>query len=194
MDFSAPYDYHARLSMWRRVLEPSDFVVRRFDRHYFTEGSLYQDFLCACGVDLRADALASVDRKNESLDAEAVEFLRILNLVHVEYEDGKPGGHINNRRHVLRLAKSSTGPLLTLPEPELDAFMAKWQATNAAVAREFLGEPSGELFTTPRRTAHTTTEQVLDPARLGHYIDLLELPERLHVPLRRVAEREAGQA
>lgn len=192
-DFSSPYDYHSRLVAWRRELGPEDVVVRRFEASGFVAGSLYQDFLTACGIELEADALAPVDRENESLDAEAVEFLRLLNLVHVEYAGGTPGGHINNRRHVLRLAGSSSGPVLTLPQSELDAFMAQWEASNAAVARDFLGEPAGTLFRSPRRTAHTTTVQVLDPDRLDHYVDLLELPGRLHEPLRRVAAREAGR-
>jgi hypothetical protein len=59
------------------------------------------------------------------------------------------------------------------------------------VALDFLGDASGELFHTPRKTRDTTTEQHLDPARLDHFLTLLELPERVHTPLRRLVEREA---
>ena len=34
-------------------------------------------------------------------------------------------------------------------------------------------------------------EQRLEPARLDHYLELLELPTPMHDPLRRLAEREA---
>jgi hypothetical protein len=189
VDFSSPYDYHSRLSTWRRVVAPTEFVVRRFEPDRFVEGSLYQDFLDAAGLDIRASDLEPVELRNESLDAEAVEFLRLLNLHRVEAEGAQVGG-INNRPFVVRLAAASSGPVLTLPEPVLDDFMALWQESNEAVARDFLGEPDGQLFRTPRRTRNTTTEQVLDPGRLKHYIDLLELPAELHAPLRCVAEAE----
>jgi hypothetical protein len=79
-----------------------------------------------------------------------------------------------------------------MPEAFLDGFMARWAASNRAVARDFLDDPSGQLFRLPRKSGNTTTEQVLDPGRLDHYFELAELPEQLHVPVRRIAEREAS--
>ena len=56
-------------------------------------------------------------------------------------------------------------------------FMALWEDSNRAVAREFLGDESGQLFRSERKTRNTTAEQVLDPARIDHFVTLLELPE-----------------
>jgi hypothetical protein len=190
-DLSNPYDYHLRLSTWRRLVQPAEFVVRPFEHDRFVGGSLYQDFLDSAGLDVRATDLEPVERRNDSLDAEAVEFLRILNLHRVENE-GARVGRINNRRFVVRLAEAQAGPVLTLPAGVLDDFMAMWQGSNEAVAREFLGEPDGQLFRLPRKTGDVTTDQFLDPDRLDHYFDLVELPQRLHAPLRRLAEREAA--
>ena len=58
--------------------------------------------------------------------------------------------------------------------------MDSWEESNRAVAREFLGDRTGQLFRAPRKTRNTTTEQRLDPARVDHFLTLLELPERLH--------------
>jgi hypothetical protein len=80
---------------------------------------------------------------------------------------------------------------MSLPAGSLDTFMAQWSATNELVARRFLRDASGQLFRTPRKVHNISTEQRLDPNRLDHFFALLELPERLHGPLRRVAEREA---
>jgi hypothetical protein len=193
-DLRGTYDYRDRLGAWRRFLEPDVLVVRPFERVRFVGGSLHQDFLDAAGVDLRADELAPVTQLNESLDAESVELLRLLNLYRVENE-GAEAGLINNRKLVLRLRDASgadPGPALTLAPSVLDDFMAQWEESNRAVARDFLGDPSGELFRTPRKTSHTTSEQFLDPARLDHYVGLLELPEAVHGPLRKIAEREAA--
>jgi len=193
LDLSGLYDYRARLGKWQQDMDPTSFVVRPFERSRFTDGSLHQDFLEAAGVGARADELEPVIQLNESLDAEAVEFLRILNLYRVEHE-GARVGLIDNRELVLRLRAASAadpGPTLTLSPTMLDEFMARWEESNRAVARDFLGEPSGELFRTPRKSSNTTSAQVVEPARLDHYLELLELPEELHAPLRSLVDREA---
>jgi hypothetical protein len=75
-----------------------------------------------------------------------------------------------------------------------DAFMARWEESNRAVAREFLDDPSGELFRMPRKTNNTTSEQVFDPARLDRYLEVLELPDVDHASLRALVEHEAATA
>jgi hypothetical protein len=184
------YDYYDRLSTWERLLEPDEFVVRRFEPASFVDGSLLQDFLDATGIDARADDMTQGPSRNRSLDAESVEFLRLLNLYRVENEGAKVG-LIYNRDLVKRLAELSTGPVLTLPTPILDDFMAQWEECNRAVARRYLRDATGELFRRPRTTGNTTTEQHLDPDRLDHFLTLLELPEQAHAPLRALVEREA---
>ena len=190
LEMSATYDYHARLHTWARLVEPDEFVVRRFERDAFVDGSLHQDFFDAAGIEARADEMKQVEHVNESLDAEAVEFLRILNLLRAEDETTATLVP-NNHPLVIRLAAASDGPTLTMPTRFLNRFMTKWEESNQAVAREYLGDDSGELFHHPRRTAHTTTKQHLDPARLDHFLELLELPEQTHDPLRALVEREA---
>lgn len=191
-DMSRIYDYHARLTTWAGLLEPSEFVVRRFERDRFVAGSLHQDFLDAVGVDARADELEQVPNRNESLDAESVEFLRLVNLHRVESEAATVGV-IDNRALVRQLAEASTGTIVTLPDRVLDEFMSRWTESNRAVAREFLGDETGQLFRAPRRSGDATTEQRFDPARLDHFLTRLDLPEQWHAPLRRLAEREASR-
>jgi hypothetical protein len=190
-DMSELYHYDTRLRMWERLLQPSDLVVRRFEPAGFVGGSLYQDFLDAAGIDARVGELAQVAAPvNESLDAESVEFLRLLNLYRVENE-AATAGLIDNRSLTRRLAEASTGPTLTLPAPLLDEFMARWEESNRRVARDILGDGSGRLFQLTRKTANTTTEQRLAPSRLDHFLELSEVPEHMHAPLRGLAEREA---
>jgi hypothetical protein len=190
LDLTDTYDYYARLRKWQRWLEPDTFVVRRFERDRFVEGSLHQDFFQAAGIDARAEELEQVEPVNESLDAEAVEFLRILNVLRAENEE-LAGLVPRNRPLVLRLAEISAGPTLTAPAPFLDELMARWEDSNRRVALDLLGDESGRLFHMPRKDRNTTTEQHLDPARLDHFLKLLELPEQMHEPLRRLVEREA---
>ena len=186
-DLHYMYDYHRNLTRWRDHLEPDALVVRTFEPHRFPAGSLIDDFLDAAGLDVTAADLAPAERRNESLSAEAVEVLRLLNLYRVE-QQGARAGLIINREHIKRL-QQVPGPTLTLPEADLDRFSSRWAESNRAVAREFLD--SQELFSGPRRTEGTTTDQVLDPARLDHLLDLLEIPRQHHRRIRDIAEREA---
>jgi hypothetical protein len=189
-DMSGLYHYDARLRMWERLLQPSALVVRRFEPGRFVDDSLYQDFLEAAGIDARAQDLEPVAAPvNESLDAESVEFLRLLNLYRVENE-AATAGLIDNRSLNRRLAQASTGPTLTLPGSFLDEFMARWEESNRRVARDFMNDETGRLFHVARKTRNTTTEQRLDPARLDHFLTLLAIPEHMHAPLRALAERE----
>jgi hypothetical protein len=185
------YDYYNRLRTWERLLEPDEFVVRRFEPEGFVDGSLLQDFLEAAGIDARADDMIQAPSRNVSLDAETVEFLRLFNLYRVENE-GASVGLIDNRAFVKRLAEVSTGPILTLPPASLDRFMARWEEGNQALAQRYLSD-GREMFRMPRNTDDTTAEQHIDPERLDHYATLLELPVQVHAPLRRMAEREAKE-
>jgi hypothetical protein len=189
-DLSDAYDYDARLRMWERLLDPDEFVVRRFERDSFVDGSLLQDFLDASGVDARAEEMAQGPSRNISLDAESVEFLRILNLYRVENEAARVG-LIDNRKLVTRLVEQTRGPVLTLPTAALDEFMERWEEGNRAVAERYLHDGTGELFRMPRKTDNITSDQHLDPDRLNHFRTVLELPEQLHAPLRQLVEREA---
>jgi hypothetical protein len=190
-DMSSLYDYHTRLRQHERLLGPTELVVRRYEPDRFPNGSLYQDFLDAAGIRARAEDFVQGPNRNTSLDAESVEFLRLLNLYRVENEGAVPG-LIDNRGLAARLTDASRGPVMSLPAGSLDTFMAQWSETNERVARQYLQDPSGQLFRTARKANNVSTEQRLDPDRLDHFFTVLGLPERLHAPLRRVAEREAA--
>ena len=191
-DFSAMYDYEAMLRRWQETLAPADVVVRTFERRRFADGSLEQDFLDAAGLDVRVADLRSVDVRNESLGVEAVEVLRILNIHRIR-NLGLDTWQITNREHVRRLRDAEAGPQLTLPEADLERFMAQWADSNRRVAVERLGDRTGELFRAPRRTTGTTTEQLLDPGRLDHYLALLEVPTEEHAAIREIAVEEAAR-
>ncbi len=95
-DMSSLYGYYARLRRLKRLLAPDDLVVRRFESDSFVGGSLHQDFLDAAGIDARAAEWEQAGSRNQSLDAESVEFLRLLNLYRVEDGSATPG-LIDNR-------------------------------------------------------------------------------------------------
>lgn len=192
-DFSRTYDYAELLARWQRGYQPAELVVRPFERPRFAGGSLDQDFLDAAGLEVRAAELRAVQVPNESLGMESVELLRILNLHRIESGEGADLPD-TNRPFVGRLRDFDTGPRLTLPDADLDRFMDRWAASNRRVAADHLDDPSEELFLVPRKSGVTTTEQRLDPGRLGLYLELLGIPESQHAAIRRIAETEARRS
>lgn len=189
LDLTSVYDYHAQLVGWRDLMRPDALVVRTFEPHRFEGGSLLSDFLTATDLDVRSDELTSIESMNQSLDAEAVELLRILNL-HFHRLGRNPSRRLVNQI-MSRLARREAGPTLTLPEPVLDEFMDRWQESNSAAAREFVPGRGDALFRSERKTQNTTTEQSIDPERFDQLLALLELPQDLSAALRRVAHEEA---
>jgi len=194
LDLSHVYDYHAWLVAWRDVIRPDELVLRTFERDRFLHGSLLEDFLEAAGLDVALAELVEVPRKNESLDAESVEFLRIVNIF--DRERGATPDFATRSAIVRRLVRASIpGPTLTLADDVLDPFMARWQESNRAVARDFAPLGPEDFFMSDRKTGNTTTEQCIDPDRLDHFVGLTGLPAEMVFPLRLIAEREAaGQA
>ncbi|TYL51604.1 hypothetical protein FXB39_07360 [Nocardioides sp. BGMRC 2183] len=188
-DFSGYYDYFGRLEEWQREIEPASFVVRAFEADRFVGGSLFDDYLDAVGAGIDAAALSPVTSRNPSLDAEQVEFLRLLNLWRVRRE-GATVGRINNRALLPRLYETSGGPTLTLPDADLDRFMARWQESNRAVAARFLRAGIGdELFGSPRKQSGTTSDQRLSSATAGRYAEAVGLdPRQRDGVLRLIAE------
>ena len=121
-----------------------------------------------------------------------MEFLRLLNVFRAEH--GRDTGLPDNPAVIRPLARLGDGPTLTLTDAQLDEFMARWADSNAAVARDLLGEPDGVLFRSPRKRSNTTTEQRLEPSRVSYFFSALEqLPAEFEEPLRRIAEREAAR-
>lgn len=188
-DFSDVYDYAGRLALLADILEPDEVVVRRYERSAFAGGELFLDFLEAIGAGADLDRLQQPDERNVSFNAETVEFLRLLNIDSVEAE-GARAGMIDNRHFLRMLVDIPNGPTLTLPESVLDDFMARFDHGNREVARRWFGDTDGVLFRTPRRTAGTTSVQTIDPARIGYFADLLDLPADRRARLRSLAERE----
>ncbi len=181
------YDYHRRLTMWRRRVTSDGIIVRPFEPDAFCGGSLVSDFFAAAGVAMPEHGLEPVDVQNERLGAEATEFLRLLNLFRRQNSD-LDHQELASRRFLPQLA-ALPGPALTLPTPALDDFMATWEESNRATAREFLGRD--ELFRAPRKASGTVATQGLDPTRFDELVELLEIPGWARDGLRQVAARES---
>lgn len=142
------YDYYRLASLYAEVFGKANVRVRVFDKAEFEGGDLLADFFAQVGeIDL--GRLSRIKDANQSLDVTHLEFLRQLNL-HLPRMKKR---RVNPARGniVQLLERASSGPLPTLPAATLDAFMARFEESNAALAREYLHREDGQLFQSARR-------------------------------------------
>lgn len=140
------YNYEIFLTRWAEAFGESSLMVRVFERGQMAEGDIIADFFATIGFDGHAD-LDRPPRQNQSLDVTTLDFLRRLNPQIPRYLDGAA----NRRRPQLiaALEALSTGPRPRLDPAEAQAFLRGFEASNAAVARRFLGRADGRLFLDP---------------------------------------------
>src|SRR5262249_2425647 len=125
------YDYRALIERWQRVFGQEAIVCRRYEPGALVNGDVVDDFAKTAGIDCPADCVRP-PRLNESLDASALEFLRLFN----HHIDPKTRGRAR-LNHLL--GSLSKGPLLTIPETELNRFMEQVRASNREIAEAHFG-------------------------------------------------------
>lgn len=125
------YDYWELLSRWARVFGRENIVVRRCGKTFLSNGSLIDDFMGIVGLVSSPD-FERPEVLNESLDAECLEFLRLMN-VHLQPSDQRRG-------IVSTLQALSKGPLIDLPAAERADFMGQLSESNRRVALEYFQE------------------------------------------------------
>jgi hypothetical protein len=197
------YDHWGLLSRWARVFGRERIVCRKYERTELVGGSIEDDFLAVVGVAGEPD-LEKQFAMNQSLDASALEFLRLFNK-YTTLEERPPA-------LIGLLASISDGPLMSLPEETLAAFMEQFRESNRLVAEEYFGgalpAPGDPLFGKADSRARSLgqtldVERVVQiaahlwrskasefPARNPSQIRKFEKPARPHKISRRKARQE----
>lgn len=159
------YDHWELLERWARVFGRDRIICRKFERSALKNGDVIDDILDVVGIDP-----APYERPqdvNESLDAESLEFLRLFNKHVPRFVKRKVNPARNNV--VPLLGRVSQGPLLTLPNDELDRFVALFRNSNRKVALEYFGgvrtDSDDPLFARRSDKRERTETAVLTPER-----------------------------
>jgi hypothetical protein len=125
----ARYDYWELLERWSGVFGRENMVCRKFEKQSLTD-DLFTDFLSAIGCDASAE-WRYPGSVNGSLDARALEFLRLMNL-HLPPDERPP-------RLVPKLEALSDGPLIDLSSADRGELMKQLRDSNARVAEIYFG-------------------------------------------------------
>lgn len=130
------YDFAKLLDLWSGVFGREAVTVRIFSRTSLVDGSVVSDFIQSAG--LPADLPYQMPtEKNQSLDTEALELLRLINK-HIPYvANGKLFPQRGNLADLLE--KLSSGSTVMMDPELLGEFMQSFAAGNREVAHEYFG-------------------------------------------------------
>ncbi len=132
-DARDPYfNYDLSLAMWEEVFGLPHVHVRLFDRAALVAGDVVSDFLAAWGLGAPTDYLP-VGNSNESINAEAQDFLRRVNAS-LEILPGLPREAVQGPL-ADRLARHFAGRGPRPARSEVEAFYARYRDANEAVRR-----------------------------------------------------------
>jgi hypothetical protein len=155
------YDYWELLSRWARAFGRERVVCRRYQKNLLANGNIIDDFLITTGIG-QSGNLERPPHLNESLDADCLEFLRLMNK-HLDES-------FRLRKLVRLLEEISAGPLLSLPDHMLDQFMRSLRESNRRVASEYFGGEilgsADPLFGARTDDRPRTSEQKIEPRRM----------------------------
>lgn len=133
------FDYERILKLWRSVFPPEQLHVHRFESGALLEGDVIRDFVHAADPEGKIDVDAlRVSRQNVSVEPEALEALRLLNVALENTE--------NSRRGILGriFGMLFPGSGARISQGEARAFLSEFESSNRWVATEVLGRE--ELF------------------------------------------------
>jgi len=130
------YNYYPLLQRWNSVVGKANLTCRIYDRAALKDGDVVADFLQVLGMDYQKD-YRRPERVNESLDVNALEFLRLFNQSIPRFKNEKP--NVSRGNIVKLLQAASDGPAPALPDEELAHFMRHFRESNTRVALEYFG-------------------------------------------------------
>lgn len=138
-------DYRAILQPWREAFGSDNIIVRCYEKEQLP-GGLFPDFFAAVGIRPDARYIIPAERINRSLHWDLIEILRQANI---RYRND-PLFHrflLNHLTRINREFREEKPHLLSAGARR--AIIAQYAASNALVAREYLGRDHGTLFYEP---------------------------------------------
>jgi hypothetical protein len=137
------FDYLSLLDKWAEVFGAHNLLIRVFEPAQMHRAGLLADFSSAIGFE-PYELLQHPPNQNTSLDVYSLEFLRRFNMHVPVLANGRPNP---NRGAIAEaMAAMSSSDRLAPAADAAIAFLGKFAASNAEVARKYLNRADGVLF------------------------------------------------
>lgn len=151
-NLAKPHDFCKVLLDSFKYAEADKFIVRPYEKQQFYGGNIFSDFLNCIGLELDDDFIFPEKIVNPSLNWDALEFRRILNILEVDRNNFKDKYYINNILAKYTVDKNMGKPFqdnnIFSPKERIEIINA-YKEKNEQVARIFLNRKDGKLFYDP---------------------------------------------
>ena len=152
------YRYRPLIDRWANVFGKENIVIRTFDRALMHGEDVIEDFKHTLGIE--TDSFTVPEVQNESMGADVIEFLRMLNShmpAHEEYVTNPTRAAIVNILMAMPIGKKRS-------VEELARFMDFFETENNQLAKDFLGRDL--LFSTAFPEEKYTTSPDTSPEQM----------------------------
>jgi hypothetical protein len=137
------YNYEKMLGAWAGVVGDENMVVRVFERGALKNGDVVEDFFGLMGVEL-GPGIETPPVLNPSLDAKVLQFLHLFRQHIPRWVDDAVNP---DHGDIVRALESlPPGPRFTIPAETMGQIAEAFAASNARVAKRYLGREDGVLF------------------------------------------------
>ena len=137
------YNYDKMLNNWALAFGENAILVRVFERGELVNGDVVDDLFAQMDV-VKSAEIAAPKVLNPSLDAQALQFLRLFRNHIPRYVDDTPNADYGDLTKALEARPP--GPKFGLPAATMQRISEMFARSNAKVARRFLQRPDGRLF------------------------------------------------
>ncbi len=142
-------NYFTTLKKLEDIYGEGNILVRRYDRNYFTKGSVISDFLQTVGLERTDEYTEAQLVVNPSLSPNTAEIQRVLNTVVAERDeenvnDASDIKFLRDRLLSYSVLSKESYPCNMFSEDEAKEFMEHYHKENCRVAKKYFGEE--ELF------------------------------------------------
>lgn len=133
-------NYYVLLEKIAEVTGRENIIVRIFERGAFkgNGGTIYSDFLEAIGLEYTDDFTITEEEANKSLTGNSQEILRIVNSLLPD--DIPTRALVRNAAQECERLKDPENNFVMFSKEEQEAFMARYEKANRAIAEEYLGQ------------------------------------------------------
>ncbi|CDE43529.1 uncharacterized protein BN648_01729 [Clostridium sp. CAG:411] len=134
-------DYYGNLLQLEEAFGQENIIVRRFDKKYFKNGRLLEDFLDIFGLDYTDEYEVTQEQKNTRFSDNACEVKRAINKIPTVTQKDR----IYFQGLLLEVSKVSMEryPSYMMSDREIELFMKKYEEGNRMIAERYIkdGQP-----------------------------------------------------
>ena len=159
------YDYHTLLEKIRAHFPAAAVRVKVYEKEQFAGSTIFDDFLSILAVQRNDRFVLPQADPNPAIDLKTLEYLRLANGIERPWTE-----KYQFNLAVIAAAAAScdqSQPREVLMDPERRRrFLARYEESNARVARDYLGREDGKLFFEPTDNMPDATALMLQPKDL----------------------------